>query len=610
MCLLSKLKDRIFKIRYQVVLLLFFITFLPIFCMQLLNYSATNKRLQVKDSALLEDNLILTTEILNNTLNDYRQILIHISSDDTCINAVKQMDDLSEDSVQYKRFSETLTTIIRTAILTRPEIRAVGIVSPGGNSYLYAEKRENTAGIIRLFQTRKDDLARQAQSSSAISIHTISSDDPCYDSNFPYFYMTGRIVQYDNLKIVGSLILFIDPTQLNTELNNPTSHTYPYADKLLMNGDGRLICSKNMPAGYFAADIPSYRDIDFHSLTEKNSVRQGNYLLSIRDTEYFDLKLVNIVNYNLLHQDLQKLWFWIIVIIFCILLLSLFCAFLLCKNFVLSLEHMSEKINQVNEHHLDITIDTNCHNEMKIIEKSIHRMLSLIRNLLTENKRQNDHILEITKAAYEAELKSMELQINPHFLFNTIDSINWTAIRENCIDVSEQLNRLSYILRYTVYNMNQVVSVRDEIHWLVQYLDLQKIRFHNSFSYFVSAPENVLELSIHKLLLQPFLENSLIHGFENIDRQGCLQIRFRLLQMKYLLISITDNGQGMPAWQTDALNRFFSQKTDHFQGIGLSNIFYRLRSYYPSHRLIVSSSHGMTVFKLFLPVNEMEGTHV
>lgn len=161
---------------------------------------------------------------------------------------------------------------------------------------------------------------------------------------------------------------------------------------------------------------------------------------------------------------------------------------------------MSEKTHQVNEHHLDISIDTNCHNEMKIIEKSINRMLSLIRNLLTENKQQNDHILEITKAAYEAELKSMELQINPHFLFNTIDSINWTAIRENCIDVSEQLNRLSYILRYTVYNMNQVVSVRDEIDWFIQYLELQKIRFHNSFSYFVSAPENVLEFNIHKLL--------------------------------------------------------------------------------------------------------------
>ena len=88
-----------------------------------------------------------------------------------------------------------------------------------------------------------------------------------------------------------------------------------------MDSNGQLICSKNSPTGYSVADIPTYQDIDFHSLSEKNSVQYYNYLLSIRDTEYFDLKLVNIVNYNLLHHDLQKLWIQIIVIIFCILLL-------------------------------------------------------------------------------------------------------------------------------------------------------------------------------------------------------------------------------------------------------------------------------------------------
>ena len=135
---------------------------------------ATSKRLQVKDSAMLEDNLILTTDILDNTLSDYRQILIHISSDDACINVVTQMDDHPEDSVQYKRLSDSLTTVIRTAILPHPEIRAACIVSPDGNSYLYTEKRENTASIIRLFHTQKDLLAHQAQASSAISVHTVT----------------------------------------------------------------------------------------------------------------------------------------------------------------------------------------------------------------------------------------------------------------------------------------------------------------------------------------------------------------------------------------------------------------------------------------------------
>lgn len=79
---------------------------------------------------------------------------------------------------------------------------------------------------------------------------------------------------------------------------------------------------------------------------------------------------------------------------------------------------------------------------------------------------------------------------------------------------------------------------------------------------------------------------------------------------QYLLICIEDNGTGMTKEQTDTLNRFFWQKTETFQGIGLSNIFYRLRNYYPGHRLMVTSARGMTVFKLFIPVGEMEGAHV
>lgn len=610
MYLFRRFQDGFFKIRYQIVILFFIITVLPIAFLQGLNYRETSQKLQMKDIALLEDNLILSRNMLNNILGYYRQLLFQFSTDVSVENAISQLNDVSKDSVQYRRLSDTLMTTILSNIMMRSEVRAVGIVTMGGQSFLYAEEREHTEGIVRFFEEHKESLKEQAIHSNQISINMITSDDSCYDPKYPCFFLGNKIVHHENLKLIGSLFLFIDPTKLNDEINNSTSHTFEYSNKLVLDDAGYLLCSKNAPSGYAFKNISEYAKIDISTLPTEGSVRQEDYLISAFDTDYFNLKMVDIINYSSLHHDLSTLWLKIIFFMMLALIVSLFGAFILCKNFVLSLEQMADTINQINENHLDITIDPHSRNEIKIIEHSVNRMLGLVRNLLYENKRQYEHIVEITKTACEAELKSMELQINPHFLFNTIDSINWIAIRENCMNVSEQLSRLAYILRYAVYNMNKVVSIEDEINWLLQYLELQKIRFHNSFSYSVYVQKEASLLNIHKLLLQPFLENSLIHGFEDIGWHGNLEIRFQILKGKYLLINISDNGLGMPKEQVDILRQFFCQKPVDFQGVGLSNIFYRLRNYYPHHKLIVSSSHRMTIFKLFIPINEMEDTHV
>jgi two-component system sensor histidine kinase YesM len=612
MKLFREFKDGVFKIRNQIVFLLFFITVLPIFFVQMYNYSATNRKLQMKDAILLEDNLILTTSLLNNTLSAYKQLFFQLATDTTCINTVTQMNEVSEDSVQYLRLSDVMTTVIRSNMMMRPEIKAVGVISDRGSAYLYAEERESTESVIRYFQENKEALKEQVMTSDTLFFHMISVDDSSYNEKYPCFFLANRLMDYGNLKVVGALFLFIDPSKISREINNPTSHTFLYSDKLLLDGTDHLVCSRDVPGGYAFSGISEYEDINLSALEDGKSMRQGDYLFSVSYVDHFNLKLLNIVDYRLLHRDLNTLWLRTLVTILLILIGSLFGAFFLCRGFVGSLERMARRVDQVDEEHLNISMDINCRNEIQVIGKSVDRMLALIRNLLEENRRQYEHIVEITKAACEAELKSMELQINPHFLFNTIDSINWLAIREDCRDVSEQLNRLAYILRYTVYDMNKVVPIESEIRWLLQYLELQKIRFDHSFSYDVYIEPGTGGLQIHKLLLQPFLENSLIHGFEGISWKGKLGIRFQMLgrEEQYLLICIEDNGTGMTKEQTDTLNRFFWQKTETFQGIGLSNIFYRLRNYYPGHRLMVTSARGMTVFKLFIPVGEMEGAHV
>ena len=604
------LKKNFFKIRYQIVILLFFVTLLPIISVQIFNYFATSQKLLTKNTALLEDNLILTTNNLNNILSDYNQILFQISTDSACIDAISRLNTIDESSIEYKRLSDTLATVISSNILMYPEIKALGIIGKEDSSYLYVQKRENTEDLISFFQEKKEDL-RPDKLLSFPKIDVIPWDTPYYDSQFPYFYLTSRVIHYEKLSVIGSIVLFIEPSKINSEINNPTSKAYEYSDKTLIDDREYILCSKNSSCGIPAENFSDYEGIDLSSLPRNTEdIAQENYLISSLDLDYFNLHLINVVDYTLLNQDIHSLWLKIIFVISVILILTLLFAFLLSRNFILSIEKLSENINQVDEKHLDIHIDTKSHNEIEIIENSVNRMLSQIRNLLSENKQQYEHIIEITKKACDAELKSMELQINPHFLFNTIDSINWTAIRENCTDVSEQLKKLAYILRYTVYNINTVVSVKEEISWLAQYLDLQQLRFHNAFSYYVFVQQEAYDLPIHKLLLQPFLENSLIHGFENITWHGQLEIRFRIIKKEYLLISISDNGCGLSENQVYSMNQFFSQHSGAFTGIGLTNIAYRLRSYYPHHKLMVSSSSYATVFKLFIPIKEMEDTYV
>ena len=146
------------------------------------------------------------------------------------------------------------------------------------------------------------------------------------------------------------------------------------------------------------------------------------------------------------------------------------------KQIIHPIEHIAQTMDKSTTNQLGPPLTDIRKNEIGKIEKSYNRMISNIEHLLTENELQ-------MQKTYEAELKSLELQINPHFIFNTLDTINWTAVQEGAMDVSEMLTGLAAILRYTVYGINQVIPLKSDIDWIHQYLELQKIRFHNKFSY-------------------------------------------------------------------------------------------------------------------------------
>ena len=232
---------------------------------------------------------------------------------------------------------------------------------------------------------------------------------------------------------------------------------------------------------------------------------------------------------------------------------------------------------------------------------------------LQESKAQREQEYQEKVLAFkkqrQAERKALESQINAHFICNTINVINYEAIDAGNHKVSILLKKLSNILRYTFEQSNQKVYLYQEIAWIEQYLYLQKTRFEDVFEYEVLVDEALQSRSFGKLMLQPFVENSIIHGFEGIRKGGKIRILGEELQDKSLKIMIEDNGRGMTAEVAHKIQSAIKNPYQkNIQGIGISNAAARIYAYFGEEaQLELETEEGRGCkFTFILPVREGE----
>lgn len=205
----------------------------------------------------------------------------------------------------------------------------------------------------------------------------------------------------------------------------------------------------------------------------------------------------------------------------------------------------------------------------------------------------------------KSELEVLQSQINPHFLYNTLDSINWMAIEKEEYEISKMIRNLGVILRYSVNKSNQIVTIRELADWLEKYISLQQMRFNDAFSYRLNIEEETYNRKVYKLLLQPFVENAIIHGFKEMESGGLLQIDIMPARHDQgIVVIIEDNGKGMSQEMLKCFNNREEAIKDEGKSIGLHNAFSRMNMYYAEKASWnVSSMEGMgTVITLRLPI--------
>lgn len=214
--------------------------------------------------------------------------------------------------------------------------------------------------------------------------------------------------------------------------------------------------------------------------------------------------------------------------------------------------------------------------EIGLLHTNFDAMAHKVDTLIEEN-----YVNELLKR--EAQIKSMESQMDPHFLYNTLDSINWRAKSMGAQDISQITTSLGNLLRVTLSKKNNLFTIREELCVLENYITIQKMRYQRRLNYYFDIPEELLDCEIPKLTLQPLLENAVRYGLEEISEicfiSVCAQDRGETIT-----IEVKNNGS---SFEENLLDKLLSQEVmPHGMGIGIINIHKRLQlTYGPEYGL-------------------------
>lgn len=303
----------------------------------------------------------------------------------------------------------------------------------------------------------------------------------------------------------------------------------------------------------------------------------------IQDTtlHLIDLELTE---YQALYQDLKErndsFRMFILFLFITTVLLGIFFAIWFAYGINRPLQTLSKAAKEVSEGDFEgepVVIDSK--DELKLLGDSFNQMRTSIHGLIEEIKDKS----ELDRLMKELELKHLQNQVNPHFLFNTLNTISKMAYLENAASTSNLIDSVSTLLRYSLSDIEKSVALRDEVKVAQEYLTIQKTRFQERIKLEIDLDESCLDVLVPRLTLQPIVENAFIHGVEELEEGGTIKL-FVYQESQQIVVEVTDNGVGMSREQVNRILSFSKvndeeEHVGHSTGLGLNNVIRRLQLY-------------------------------
>ncbi|MDL4839828.1 sensor histidine kinase [Aquibacillus rhizosphaerae] len=341
------------------------------------------------------------------------------------------------------------------------------------------------------------------------------------------------------------------------------------------------------------------RSLVFHSEDGTESAMEAlneatfisNYIsemtLTIIDTELktYDRFYRAIINQS---EELNQLGIWMLLLITFLLLLY---TYWFSLRITKPVEQLTQAASELSKGRFDLKIAVDSKDEIAFLAKMFEHMRNNINNLILEiqKKAQLENELQQSKLLLkESQLRSLQSQINPHFLFNTLNTVSKKAYLEGSEETSDLLVSVAGLLRYNLKHLDKTMTLYHEVNVLQQYINIQKARFTDRLTFHTEIDEGCLHIEIPGLTLQPIVENAMIYAVEPNEEGGVISFRVKD-EGDRVIVEVEDDGPGMAE---DKIQQIIDEEQEHdtmvghASGIGLSNVVKRLRLFYGCENVI------------------------
>lgn len=570
--------DWLYKLQVKIFIICFIIAISIIFLFMCTLYGNAVKKIEENAYNHIYESMRYAENHLDIMIDDAIKISLVIAINNKSMSASTKILP-REGSYQWFKEKKEINSFLSNLAAYKNHIKMTAIIGNDGRTY------QSGGEFIPKSYIEEEWFLKTKESTSVQIFYNTPRDKR--------IFLCRQIRQ--NKKAIGTAIV-----ELNYNIISQAYNITPLekAQIIAFDLDGNIIFTNNG----IDDNVGNIKETSLVNYVKEYQVGRRYYkidgekkLMVLYKSNINKLTTIGMISYNDLITDALQFKKNMLRITICSIIIvsfaSWFFSSIVCRN----IQKLNRSMYEVEQGNLKIRSDITGRDEIAVMAHGFNSMMDRIEQLLQE-------ILEKEQQKRKAEIQALQMQVHPHFIYNVLNSIKYVAHMKNENEIEEVSTALIELLRGILGKSNNgFITIREEYRYIEQYMKIQRFKYGRQFSLEWDVEENLWEFPIPELLLQPIIENALIHGIA-CCQDGHIYVKIYCLGGN-VIFKIIDDGEGMTEREIQQLMSARRKETDRFCGIGLRNIIDRIHFIYGNeYDVKVTSIKGMfTCVKMILP---------